>query len=336
VSAVPAFRFRDGHVFALAAGSRIHSSSHALVAEDAGSGLAVLSRTPLPPAPFIPGWAAERTVEPRYLLAAVAAASSGPALQPVFVGALQPIDSAIWSASVWTLETATAAVPGMLLFTTGGAFAGIVAEENGGTILVPAPVVTAAAERLLDTEPRAPGTLGFEVQTLPQAFAASTGMHGLVVAWVDPEGPAAGLVAATDIIEGIETAATLSMETWRVRRSRIAAGDEISLRIRRDGVVHAVTVVAAEVVSPTPAPATLGLTLRFRPRAGSEVVSVERGSAADRAGLRPGDVMTRVGSVSAPTPAAVTAAFSALEDGQALLAAVTRGDEHLVLELVKP
>lgn len=334
-SAVSAFRFRDDYAFALTAGGRINSSSHAVLGEDAGSGLVVLERTPLPPAPFIPGWAAERTVQPRYLLAA-AAARSGPSLQPVFVGALHPIDSAIWSASVWALETTTALTPGMLLFTTGGAFAGIVAEENGGTILVPAPVVTAAAERLLDAAPRPPGTLGLEVQALPPAFAASTGTNGLVVSWVDPEGPAAGLVAATDIIEGIETAATLTIETWRVRRARIAAGDEVSLRIRRDGVIHAVTVVAAEVGSPPPAPAMLGLTLRLRARVGSEVVNAERGSVADRAGLRPGDVVTHAGSVSAPTPAALTTAFAALDSGQVLLAAITRGDEHLVLELVKP
>jgi hypothetical protein len=334
-SAVPAFRFRDLHVFALAAGSRINSSSHTVLGEDAGSGLVVLGRPPLPPAPFIPAWAAERTVQPRYLLAA-AAAASGIALRPVFVGALQPIDSATWSASVWALETATALAPGMLLFTTSGAFAGVVTEENGGTILVPAPVVTAAAERLLDAAPRPPGTLGLEVQVMPPAFAASTGARGLVVSWVDPDGPAAGLVAATDIIEGIETAATLTIETWRVRRARIAAGDEISLRIRRDGVVHAVTVVAAEVESPPPAPTMLGLTLRLRARVGSEVVSTERESVAARAGLLPGDVITDAGSVSAPTPAAVATAFSALESGQILLTAVTRGDDHLILELVKP
>jgi hypothetical protein len=32
----------------------------------------------------------------------------------------------------------------------------------------------------------------------------------------------------------------------------------------------------------------------------------------------------------------VATAFSALESGQILLTAVTRGDDHLILELVKP
>jgi C-terminal processing protease CtpA/Prc len=80
----------------------------------------------------------------------------------------------------------------------------------------------------------------------------------------------------------------------------------------------------------------LGLTLRLRARVGSEVVSTERESVAARAGLLPGDVITDAGSVSAPTPAAVATAFSALESGQILLTAVTRGDDHLILELVKP
>jgi S1-C subfamily serine protease len=156
------------------------------------------------------------------------------------------------------------------------------------------------------------------------------------VSWVDPEGPAAGLVAVTDIIESIETTATLTVETWQVRAARLAAGDEVNLRIRRDGVVHAVTVVAAAIRGAPPAIPALGATFRARPRAGAEVTAIDRGSVADRAGLRPGDLVTRVGSVAAPTPAQLTGAFSALESAQVLLAAVTRDDDHFVLELVKP
>jgi len=226
--------------------------------------------------------------------------------------------------------------PGTLLFTTAGALAGIVAEESGAAVLVPASVVVSAAERLMQSRSWTPGTLGLEVQPVPRTFAATTGARGLLVSWIDPEGPAAGLVAVTDIIESIETTATLTVETWQVRAARLAAGDEVNLRIRRDGVVHAVTVVAAAIRGAPPAIPALGATFRARPRAGAEVTAIDRGSVADRAGLRPGDLVTRVGSVAAPTPAQLTGAFSALESAQVLLAAVTRDDDHFVLELVKP
>jgi hypothetical protein len=332
--AIPGFRFRDDRVFAIASGAPIRPGVNALIGRDPGSGLVVLSRPPLPPAPFVPEWTAERTVQPRYMAAAVAS-PWGPSIRPVFVGALRSIDSVIWSASVWRLEAAPLE-PGTLLFTTAGAFAGIVAEEGGASILVPASVVAAAAERLTQPRPWTPGTLGIEVQALPRSFAAATGAQGLVVSWVDPEGPAAELVVVTDIIEGVENAATLTLETWQVRGARLAAGDEVNLRIKRDGVVHAVTVVAAEMPKALPDIAALGATFRARARAGAEVIAVERGSVADRAGLRPGDLVTRVGGAVAPAPAVVTNAFSALESGAVLLAAVTRGDDHLVLELVKP
>ena len=60
-----------------------------------------------------------------------------------------------------------------------------------------------------------------------------------------------------------------------------------------------------------PANRSLGLTLRARPKIGAEVVRIEPASAADRAGLTLGDVITLVADVPAPTPAQVTRSFTA-------------------------
>jgi S1-C subfamily serine protease len=63
---------------------------------------------------------------------------------------------------------------------------------------------------------------------------------------------------------------------------------------------------------------------------------VEPGSVAALAELRAGDIVTRAGTQSSPAPAQVARAYDALPPGGALLAAVTRGGEHLVVALVKP
>jgi S1-C subfamily serine protease len=331
---VPAFRFRDDRSVAILGDAAIAQGDYFLLGFDPGSGLAVLGRPAVPPAPFVPAWAAGRTVQSRYLTAAVAS-PQGPALRPVLVGPLTPVDSNIWPGTVWQLDAAAPLQPGTPLFTMGGAFAGLVAAEHGAAILVPTAVVLAEAERLLLAQPRGAGTLGLELQPLPPAFAATTGATGLLVSWVDPDGPAAGLVAVTDVVEGLGSTA-LTLETWRVHLARLAAGDQVNLRISRDGVVHAVTIVAVEAAPPPPVDPRLGATFRVRPRIGAEIVAVDRGLVADRTGLRPGDLVTRLGNITAPTPAQIAAAFTAAEPGQVLLAAVTRGEGHLVLELVKP
>jgi C-terminal processing protease CtpA/Prc len=73
--------------------------------------------------------------------------------------------------------------------------------------------------------------------------------------------------------------------------------------------------------------------MRVTSGVGTEVLSVEEGSAAMRAGIAVGDVLTRIGDIAAPTPAQVTRAFAAAKD-RALLVAITRGTQHFVVGLV--
>jgi putative serine protease PepD len=70
--------------------------------------------------------------------------------------------------------------------------------------------------------------------------------------------------------------------------------------------------------------------LRRRGRTGAEVVRVQPASAAARAGLLVGDVITVIGSVHAPTPAQVAQSFSSNPAGQPILVGVSRGDAHFV------
>jgi S1-C subfamily serine protease len=90
-------------------------------------------------------------------------------------------------------------------------------------------------------------------------------------------------------------------------------------------------------VPPAPAgrPDVLGLTLALEPRVGSRVTRVEPRTAADRAGLQAGDVVTLAGKQAAPTPAQVRRAFEALPDGGAVLLAITRAMDHRLVTLTR-
>jgi len=81
-----------------------------------------------------------------------------------------------------------------------------------------------------------------------------------------------------------------------------------------------------------PAAQALGLRVRTRPRVGAEVIAVEEPSAAARAGLRPGDVITRFGEKTSPTAEDIRRAFAAEGSGP-VLAAVGRGDQHLLVAI---
>ena len=64
-------------------------------------------------------------------------------------------------------------------------------------------------ERLAERGNPAPGTLGIEAQPLTPALrSAVRAGRGVVVTWVDPEGPAAGALRTTDIIERCDGAST--------------------------------------------------------------------------------------------------------------------------------
>lgn len=333
---VPAMRFQNERAVALlgtAPYSTIDGAS--FIARDAGSGLAVVNVPPSSASPpFV--WLPQRLQYPRYMIA-TAVSAAGVSLRPVFIGPLLATDSPVWSAPVWTIPPEVVLPAGTFIFTTSGAIVGLVFEEAHGTVIVPADTVLAAAERLLTVEQKEGGTLGVDVQALTPAIGAAAAVSsGVVVTWVDPQGPAAGKLAPTDIVEALGGDAMSTPAHWRARVSRITSEETVTVRIRRGGETVEVELVAAAAAAAPEDRPTLGLTLRARPRVGAEITGVEQGSIAARAGLQVGDLITRIGEVAAPAPAAVNGAFAALPPDGAVLAAVTRGDRHLVVALVKP
>jgi hypothetical protein len=300
-----------------------------LVARDAASGLAVARVAAAATMPHPLPWTPGRLDQPRYFFA-TGVALTGVSLRPVFVGSLYPVDSPLWNAPLWTVPAGTNLAPGTLLFTTDAALAGLVITHDRGVAIVPGTSLLTEADRLIKSPPGFGGTIGIGVQGLTPPIAAISGAQsGVVVTSVDDDGLPADELRAGDVIEAIGGQAVPSRQHWDARVARLAPGETLVLRVRRGGALRDVKVVAAAPETPTDS-GQLGLTLRERARVGAVVVGVVPGSAAERAGLAAGDVITLVADIAAPSPAQVMRAFASASEGQPVMIAVTRGTAHFV------
>jgi hypothetical protein len=328
---VAALRLRDDLAVTLIppGPNRETPNGASILARDAASGLAVV-RVPAPlPAPLPVPWTPRQPQQSRYLVAS-AASPEGVSLRPVFAASLDPIESPLWSDPLWLVPGRPDLVPGSFLFTSTAELAGLVIAYRGGLAIVPGGTVLSEAERLLAAPPGPAGVIGIEVQALTTPVASVTGASGgVVVTWVDPAGAGRQQLMAGDVIEAAGGGALATRHHWDVRVARLTVGETLNLRVRRRGNVRDVALVATAPVT-RPANRSLGLTLRARPKIGAEVVRIEPGSAAHRAGLTLGDVITLIADVPAPTPAQVTRSFTSASPGQHVMVAVTRGEAHFV------
>jgi hypothetical protein len=300
-----------------------------IVASDAASGLRLLNVQAAEVAPLADAWRPQRPEDARYLWATTTSASRV-SLRPVFVASLEPITRPAWSGQIWRTASPADLEPGSFVFTTAGDLAGLVIDDSGDRAIVGPDVLKVAIDRLRDSPDRGRAQLGLAVQPLTRRLAAATGATGgVVVSWVDPEGPSAGALHVGDVIEEAD-GERLTYQQWAVRSARLVPGEAITVRARRGGDVQEIGVVAA-APRPQSGVAALGLTLRALPGVGSEVVRVTPLTAAHRAGLEAGDVITLAGAITAPTPGQIRDAFAADPEGQGMLVAVTRGTSHRVL-----
>jgi hypothetical protein len=301
-----------------------------VVARDAASGVAIV-RVPAATAAPPVAWTPRQLQQPRYF-AATDVSVEGVSLRPAFVGSLHQVATPLWPEPLWAVPERSDLAAGSLLFGTNAELVGLVIPYRQGLAIVPGATLLANVERLTAAPPGPPGAIGIEVQELTTPLASVTGASmGVVVAWVDPDGASSGRLMVGDVIEAADGRALATREHWDVRVARLSAGETLSLRVRRQGEVRAAAVVAAAAPSP-PANQSLGVILRPRPT-GAEVTAVEPGSAADRAGLTAGDVITLIAGVSVPSPAQVQRSYTSLAQGARVMVAVTRGDAHFVTTL---
>jgi S1-C subfamily serine protease len=327
---VPAISIADGLVAAVAP-SAGRPSAPAIARFDKSTRLAVV-RLPEGATNRMPAvWEPADAPQPR-VFAAVTAPSGQVTARPVFVAALTASTSARWASRIWVLGDAPPLTEGSLLFTLEGALAGVVVTLDGRQAVVPWPAVVSEAERVLAAPDAPPGGIDVEVQALTAVLRAATGAtHGVVVSWVAPAGPAAALVRVGDVITTVDGQPVSSPAEWAARRDRLAAGQAVTLTLWRAGGAVAVTVLARHDGAPAQLP--LGLRLRTVARVGARIESVAPGSAGEHAGLRAGDLLTRVADIDAPTEAQARRAFQTATTERPLLLAVTRGDSHFVLAM---
>lgn len=337
-SAVPrqvAIKLRDDLVVTLMPpGNNRTLRDATIAARDVASGLAVARIADAATMPHPLPWTPSRLEQPRYFFA-TGVAPGGVSLRPVFVGSLHPIDSPLWSAPLWAVPAGTILAPGTFLFTTDAELAGLVIAHDRGVAIVPGASLLTEADRLIKSPPGFGGTIGIGVQALTPPIAAITGAQsGVVVTSVDDDGSPVDQLRAGDVIEAVDGQAVPSSQHWNARVARVTPGETLVLRVRRGGELRDVTVVATAPEAATDS-GQLGLTLRRRAKVGAEVVRVVRGSAADRAGLAAGDVITLVADIAAPSAAQVMRAFASSPEGQPVMIAVTRGHTHFVTTLVR-
>ncbi len=275
----------------------------------------------------ISAWVPRRLASPRFVIAADPA-DGGVSFRPVFLGSLIAGASAIWSGPIWILPPSADLSPGALVFNVDGAWAGVATEDGGRRAIVPAERVLAMADRLVREGQRARGQLGIEVQGLTPALSAATGAAaGVIVTWVDAQGPAAGVLAAGDTIDAVEGEPVAMLDEWMAQTARLSDQASVALRVHRRGEVLEVRLTArADVNAGRARP--LGLTLRTVPQIGVAVVRVDSGSAASQAGLQAGDVLTLIDDLTAPTAAQALRAFAAVSPDRPILVGFTRGDAH--------
>lgn len=275
---------------------------------------------------------------PRYIVLAEAS-THGPVFRPVYVGHT----SAGKDARTDTPQIIVAGLqhpvpPGAAFFTLDGAFIGLVTGGDATSAAVaPADFLWAAAQEAVPSVRQA-GELGVQVQALSPALARATGADtGVVVAGVHVGGPAWELVRPGDVIQRIDGTPVSTEEGFRqVERTRDPASD-VQLQIVRERQPMRLTIpAAAREPGVRSRDEDHGIVGRSVAGAGVEVVAVQPASAAARAGVRRGDLVTLVvGSDRAPDAAALTSAFRRLADGQSLLLGVQRDGRQQVIALEK-
>jgi S1-C subfamily serine protease len=213
-----------------------------------------------------------------------------------------------------------------------GALAGLVVDREAQLALVPADTVVAIAERLAREGQTQAGWLGIEVQPLTPLTAAATGAAvGVIVSWIDPQGPAARDLRVADVVERVDGQPMTTVEHWLARTARVTFGESLPITVRRGGVVHDLHLTATARTGGNDRP--LGLAFRTIPRIGVEVMRVDAGSAAYHADLRIGDVLTLVGDVEHPTTSQASRAFATASKERPLIIGVARAGRHHVVAI---
>jgi serine protease Do len=221
------------------------------------------------------------------------------------------------------------------LFTQDGKVVGIntaILSPSGGSVgigfAIPANTVKTVVADLEKNGHVTRGYIGVEAQPVSDAMAKAlrlSGDKGALIAGVAPDGPAAkaGLQPG-DVINAVNGQQVANARQLAVSIAGVKPGEEAKLGVIRDGEAKTVTAVVSEQPGDTQVAnardaqdegrGRIGVALApISPEArdqlslpdgtkGAVVAQVRPGSAAEQAGVRPGDVIVGVGSKSVSSP----------------------------------
>jgi Do/DeqQ family serine protease len=238
-------------------------------------------------------------------------------------------------------------------------------SPSGGNIglgfAIPSTMARAVADQLIDGGVVRRSILGVNIQQLTPELAESLGMsdvHGALVSRVEPGSPAekAG-VKVQDVIVGYNGRTVVDSNALRNQVASTKPGSAAELKVLRDGRTQTLTarVVEREATQEarrrgpageqgqsegsygmTLAPLTPQLARRFEvapsTTSGVVVTDVDPNGPAASAGVRPGDVITRVNGKEVASIGEIRSALTAQSDKPALVM-VTRGEGDLFVAL---
>jgi len=338
---VPAVRIGDSRAVALPGSSRRivqQPGRYSVVASDSPHGIALL-QVPASDSASVPRLAVMETLPPAPgYLAAIEATPNGPAVRPLYFGRLDRVNDPRWNEPILRFSALQQMLPsGAAVFTLDARFIGVGFPDDRAFLVVPAAALLVEAEQLGLRGSVSAADLGIEVQPLEAGLRAATGADtGVVVSYVTPSGPAAGQLAPADVITAIGNTPILSPADYGAALMQLTPGAAVSITIVHNSTPATVTVTP--VVRGTLKEAAvndLGLELRAVKGAGSEAVRVAARSAAARAGIEVGDLVTGIGSLDAPDPRSIAKAFNDAASGRSLIVRLERGSTHLVVALTK-
>jgi S1-C subfamily serine protease len=274
---------------------------------------------------------------PRYV-AVLEATARGPVVRPVYIGRTDVLTDPKWPEPLLSVGAVQQVVPvGSAIFSLDGGFMGLVSGSGTDVTVVPADTLrtlVGSAPTSLSTR----GALPFDVQRLTPALARATrAQSGVIVSYVRP--PARSPVAVTpgDVIQSLDGTAIASVTEFRQAVESRPPGTSLTLSVVRQGQPLTVTMATIDAAAAADAAGDdPGLTMRSVPRIGAEVVAVQPGTAAARAGLRRGDLVVSMNGKPAPSASELSTAIRSLEQDQALVLTVDRGGDHVVLAVEQP
>jgi S1-C subfamily serine protease len=335
---VPAVRLASDRAVALLSGERrvgpiSGNEAPVIVFRDAARDLVVL-QTPMVNDAVPPMPATASRPGPRYI-AVVETSGAGHAVRPVYIGRTDLFADPRWSDPLLGVAAVQQTVsPGSAVFSLDGTFIGLATESAGRVMIVPAQSLRGIAAGA-PPPPAVRADLPLEVQPLsPLLSRASGAERGVMVSYVrDPKAE----VTAGDVIQAIDGIDVTTVGGYQLVAQSRKPGAEVKLALvrRREPLTVSVTAVEAEVATVSTSQDEPGAVLRPVPGIGTEVVAVEPGSAAARAGVRRGDLIVRVDGTLAPDAGAIVKMFGSAKPATFLLLTIRREGQHQVVALEK-